>query len=172
MRCDCLRRSLPVSCPRHISRLSNAPTHPQARRPVLISAIRLVTVSKIAPKKTPCPGSSHAFPSRRTVPVPHRMYKLRSGTGGVGHISCRWCRYHGGAACSSVLPCFPPSPLRQPPTSRQTPYHHTPFALQNDPRPSFFNCLPVARCLCATTSLSSFQSFRSHPSLISRGPRN
>lgn len=57
------------------------------------------------------------------------------------------------------------------------PYRHTPSALQRTnktatPAPPFFNSVAVARCPCATTSLSSFQSFRSSPSLISRGSWN
>lgn len=141
-------------------------------RPIT-SAIRLATVdSRVT--SNPLPLSSNR--RRRTV----EQVVSRDG------LAADWCRYCCKRCLSAVLSPhvfhLPTFGLSQTPVHASMihpipPYRHT---LTQTPRPSksnktatpappFLTLVALALCPCATTSLSSFQSLRSSPSLISRG---
>lgn len=70
----------------------------------------------------------------------------------------------------------PRSRIHEPTHSTIPLYRHTPQTPRPSksnktatPAPPFLTLVALALCPCATTSLSSFQSLRSSPSLISRG---
>lgn len=145
-----------MQLPRPVVHSHQHPSNPP-RSP---SPARLTTVDSSAPRLSSLPLTLDFSPHCRT-------------DGAGGRFSCRRlplllqsCR----AACSPHVSYLPTLGHAQTPAH---PYRHKP------PRPSqtnetttpaspFFNSVAVARRPCATTSLFSFQSFRSPPSLISR----